>query len=100
MKTQNHILTIKEIKQKAIPIVKKYGITKAALFGSYAKGFATHTSDIDLLVESPDDISLLDFIHIKNEFEDIFNRKVDLVEFGDIKKTIKQEILQSKISIL
>ena len=34
------------------PIFADYGITKAVLFGSFAKGTATDKSDIDLLVES------------------------------------------------
>ncbi len=34
------------------PVFADYGITRAVLFGSFAKGTATDKSDIDLLVES------------------------------------------------
>lgn len=39
------IYTIEEIKEKTIPIAKKYGIDSMSLFGSYARGEATENRD-------------------------------------------------------
>ena len=44
--------SIQIIKEKIIPILQQYGITKAAIFGSLAKGEATTISDVDILVET------------------------------------------------
>ena len=46
------MLSIEEIKSYIIPVVEKYPIEKVILFGSYARGDAKETSDVDLIVES------------------------------------------------
>ena len=46
------MLSIEEIKSYIIPVVEKYPIEKVILFGSYARGDASDTSDVDLVVES------------------------------------------------
>ena len=46
------MLSIEEIKSYIIPVVEKYPIEKVILYGSYARGDASDTSDIDLVVES------------------------------------------------
>ncbi len=89
-----------EIKYKIIPLLKKYNITKAGIFGSYATNSATEKSDIDLLVELGNKMSLLDFIGIKFELEDLLGRKVDMVEYKCIKPMIKDRILQQEVRII
>ena len=46
------MLTIDEIKKYIMPVIEKYPIEKVILFGSYARGDASETSDVDLVVES------------------------------------------------
>ena len=46
------IPTLENIIPKLLPIFKQYGVKKATVFGSVAKGLSTSTSDIDLLVDS------------------------------------------------
>jgi len=46
------MLSIEEIKSYIIPIIKKYPVDKVILYGSYARGDASDTSDIDLAVDS------------------------------------------------
>ncbi|MBE0410794.1 MAG: nucleotidyltransferase domain-containing protein, partial [Anaerolineales bacterium] len=63
-------MSIKEIRQKISPILEKYGVVKAALFGSTVRGTATERSDIDLLVKLPNNASLLDLAGLKIELEE------------------------------
>ena len=42
--------TIEKIREIIIPICKKYGVEKAFLFGSYARGEARENSDVDIRV--------------------------------------------------
>jgi len=91
---------IEEIKKKITPILKKHGIRKAAISGSFAKDEMTEESDIDILVEIPGDISLLDFVGIKLELEKKLGREVDLIEYSTIKPEVKEEILKEEVSIL
>lgn len=46
----NKIYTIEEIKNIIVPIAEKYGVSKVWLFGSYARGEADETSDVDLRI--------------------------------------------------
>ena len=92
--------SINEIKEKITPILKDYGVEKAALFGSAARGRMRKDSDIDILVDIKKDISLLDLIKMKFSIEDKINRKVDIVEYDSIKPSIKDYILKEQIVIL
>lgn len=93
-------MTIEEIKDKVIPILKRYGVKRAAIFGSLARGEAKITSDVDILVEIESDISLLDFVGLKIEIEEALGGKVDLVEYSTIKPLIKERILSEQVVIL
>jgi|SRR3989344_9195975 len=88
------------IKQKILPILKSYKISKAGIFGSYARGEQKKKSDIDILVEVNKNMGLLEFIDIKIHLEKTLKRKVDLVEYATIRKEIKDNILNDEITIL
>lgn len=93
-------IALEEIKKKAVPILKKEGATRAALFGSVVRGEARKNSDIDILVDLPEGKSLFDFVGTKLKLEEALGRKVDLVEYSTIKPRLKSYILGSQISIL
>ena len=94
-------MTTEDIKTKITPILKKHGVTKAAFFGSMARGEASENSDVDILVEIKDeDMSLLDFIRLKMEIEEALGKKVDLVEYSTLKPLIREKILKEQVGIL
>ena len=93
-------LSTEEIKQKVLPILQHHRIKKAALFGSSVRGEMKEDSDIDILVEIEDNISLLDFVGIKLELEEILRRKVDLVEYSTVKPFLKEKIIKEQVPIL
>lgn len=91
---------VEEISRKVVPILRRYGVSKAALFGSMVRGQAREGSDVDILVDIDADISLLDFVGLKLELEDALGKKVDLVEYSVIKPLIREEILREQVVIL
>jgi predicted nucleotidyltransferase len=91
---------IEKIKWTILPILRNYGVTKAGIFGSAARGKMTKKSDIDILVEIGEDLSLLDMIGLKIELEEALGRKVDLVEYQTIKPLLKERILKDHLAIL
>ena len=93
-------MTIEEIKQKALPVLRQYRVRRAGVFGSMARGEATETSDIDILVDPPDGIGLFDFVGIKLDLEDALGRKVDLVDYRAIKQRIRDRVLSDEVAIL
>ncbi|MBU3965170.1 nucleotidyltransferase family protein [Patescibacteria group bacterium] len=88
------------LKNKSIPILKRYGVRRAAVFGSFARKQTRKSSDIDILVDIQKDISLLDFIGLKLEIEEALGKKVDLVEYNTIKPLIKKRIIKEQLVIL
>lgn len=91
---------IRKIKNKILPILKQHGVRRAGLFGSVVRGEMKKKSDIDLLVEIAEEISLLDFIGLKQVIEKTLNRKVDLVEYSTIKPLLREKILKEEVAIL
>ncbi len=63
-------MDIKQIKSKAVPILKEAGVIRSSLFGSYARGEAREDSDIDMLIEFPKGKSLLDLVHLERAAKD------------------------------
>lgn len=53
-------------------------IDKVFLFVSFSRKEETETSDLDLLVDMKETISLMKFIKLRQDLEDKVNRKVDL----------------------
>lgn len=89
-------MTRSEIRYIIIPILKKYDIIKASLFGSIVRGEATEESDIDVLVEFKKGRTLLDLVGLKLELEDIFKKKVDVLTYNSINPRLKKYILKDQ----
>ncbi len=89
---------IEEIIESHKPILKKrYKVKEIGLFGSYVRGEEHESSDLDILVEFDETISLFDFVELENYLEDILDVKVDLVMESALKprigRYIKREVV-------
>ena len=91
---------IEQIKHSILPILGRYGVSKAALFGSIVTDQMRPDSDIDILVQIDSDISLLDFVGLKIELEQALKRNVDVVEYDTIKPFLREMILKEQELIL
>jgi len=73
--------------QRDLPrLHEKYGVVRFGLFGSYVKGTAMRTSDVDLLVEFEKPIGWK-FVELADELEKALGRKVDVATFSAWKRT-------------
>ncbi len=78
--------------------IKKYGVEKIGLFGSYAKNNQNSKSDIDILVRFRKKEKTFDnYMELKFFLESLFKHEVDLVLLEAIKPDLKQYILESVI---
>lgn len=91
---------IEDIKKQVVPILKEAGVTRAAIFGSMARGDYTEKSDVDILVDLPKGLSLFDVVDIEDKLGEAVQRKVDLVDYEMIKPRLKPYIMQDQIQIL
>ena len=93
-------MEIEDIKYKIIPILKRYDVKRAALFGSFVRGEQREDSDIDILVEFKDGKSLLDLAGLKIELEEALGRKVDVLTYNSLHPLLRDKILQEQKVIL
>jgi len=84
-----------------VDFLKKDGrVSKAWIFGSFARGDNKPGSDIDLMVKynHPDKMSLLDYADISYYLEEKINIRIDLVEEGYLRpfalNTAKNDLIQ------
>jgi uncharacterized protein len=80
-----------------VEFLKSKGATKVAVFGSYVRDEETPESDIDVVVDFKDPITLFDFAGYQIELQDKIGKKVDLIMEGGmnplIEKYVKNDII-------
>lgn len=91
-----------ELKQEIINILKKYDISRAAIFGSFATKEAREDSDLDILIEfeAAKKKTLLDLASLKIELEELSGRTVDIVEYSAIYPPMRDHILKEQEVLL
>ena len=80
-------------------LAERYGVKEIGIFGSYIRGEQKGNSDVDVLVDFTESISLLDFIHLENELSDLLGVKVDLVMKTALKSRIGRHILEEVVPV-
>lgn len=88
------------IKNKALPLLKKAGVIRSSLFGSYVRGEENEDSDIDILIEFPKGKSLLDLVDLEMKLEEVLGKKVDLITYKSVSPYLKEYIDRDQIQIL
>jgi predicted nucleotidyltransferase len=80
-------VTIEDIKNVVAQVAPLYQVLSIDLFGSYANGDSTETSDVDLLVYFDEKTAtLFDLSGLKLDIQDKLNTTVDVVA-GPLKET-------------
>jgi predicted nucleotidyltransferase len=75
--------------------IKKFGVIRIGLFGSFVKGMQTDESDIDVLAKfDPEKKSYKNFINLAFLLQDLFHRKVEIVTPQSLSKYIGPKILK------
>ena len=94
------VLTIKQIKDRILPILAKYNIFEVYLFGSYARGEAKNTSDVDIYCESGDIKTFIDQGFLEEELEEALGKKVDILFIGTrLNDFFKEQLEADKIRL-
>ncbi len=77
----------------------EFGVRSVAVFGSFARGEAKRTSDIDILVEFDRPVGLFEFARLKLYLEEKLGRKVDLVTPEALRKEMRDAILREAVYV-
>ncbi|MDO4477426.1 MAG: nucleotidyltransferase domain-containing protein [Lachnospiraceae bacterium] len=93
------LLTVDDIKERTGTIFAQYCVRYSILFGSYAKGTAGESSDVDLLVVS--DVTGLRFYGMVEELRAALRKKVDVLTLDQLKNNMEltSDILEDGIRI-
>ena len=90
---------IRERRSEILDRASRHGARNVRVFGSAARGDVGPASDIDLLVEMEPGRSLLDFVGLWQELEDLLGLKVDLVSEGGISPYLRDQILSEAVAL-
>jgi predicted nucleotidyltransferase len=90
MKTLDEIRTALRAQRPVLE--REYGVTRLAVFGSYARSEQTEESDVDILVEFREPLGLR-FVHLADLLERALGMKVDLLAPDSIKPNRRPHIL-------
>ena len=80
-------------KEKIVEICERNDIEFCALFGSFARGEANKSSDIDLLVRFSKPIGWK-FYGIAEDLQEVLGKKVDLAIENMLNKYIRESVLR------
>jgi predicted nucleotidyltransferase len=75
------------------------GVRSLAVFGSLARGDATISSDMDVMVEFDRPVGLFEFIRLKFYLEDLTGLPVDLVTPDALHPSLRDNILNEAIRV-
>ncbi len=90
------MFTINEIKEKAIPIAKNYGLNELSLFGSYSRNEQNENSDVDFFIKSGDLRGYFAYFNFVNDLEKVFNCHIDVIMDGIEDKEFVNKINKDK----
>lgn len=85
---------LREKREEILRIAEKHGARNVRVFGSVAKGEATPTSDIDLLVDAVEETSPWFPAGLIAELEDLLGRQVDVVTADSLYWLLRRRILK------
>lgn len=88
-------MSIEDIIEKVTQICKNNKVEHLSLFGSFATGTATPTSDIDFVVYGCPDI-----IQLEDEIDEIETlRKIDIFDYNSIHNQFLYQSMQEKLPV-
>ena len=95
------IYTINEIKQILKKILQNMPVYSVVLFGSYAKNLATANSDLDLVIDTREQLMGYKLYSLITKIEEEFNKNIDAFEKSEIieNSKIDEEIKKTGVVV-
>ena len=94
------VLTIKQIKERILPVLAKHNIREVYLFGSYARGEANRNSDVDIYCDGGDVDTLWKHSDLQDELIEALGKDVDVITIGSqMHDFFRQQLEEDMIKI-
>jgi predicted nucleotidyltransferase len=75
-------------------LCERNGIRRLRVFGSFARGDESATSDVDLIADFADRKSLMDLVRIERELSERLGRSVDLLTEAALSPYLRDQVLR------
>ena len=90
---------IEEHRREIVEMAEKRGLSNIRVFGSMARGDATDSSDVDLLVTAGPNTSGFDVGGLLMDVQELVGRKVDVVIDRSIHPSVEKGILDEAVEL-
>jgi predicted nucleotidyltransferase len=91
--------TLRSRREDILLLAEHYKAEDVRIFGSVARGDATETSDVDLLVHFRAGASLFDLIGLQQDTADLIHTKVDVVSDEALSPYLARRILSEAVAL-
>ena len=89
----------RKLRSAKADLKKHFHVMKIGIFGSYVRGEQKKSSDIDVLVEFEEPVSLFRFLDLEEYLANLLGMKVDLVSKSSLKPRIGVQILKEAVYV-
>ena len=90
---------IELLRKQKTELARQYGVKSLALFGSVARGQATSSSDVDLLVEFDRPVGYFGLFALQDHLEKLFHCKVDLGTPDSLKPRLREKVMKERVLV-
>lgn len=99
MKMSDRDTILASLRRASPTLRERYPIRSLALFGSFARNDAGEASDLDILVEFSQPVSLSAFLALEDELKALTGRDVDLVSRDALKPHIGRSVARDLVQV-
>ncbi len=92
--------TVAWLTERARPVLLRFGVRRAGVFGSYARSVQGPESDLDLLVELPAGSSLLDLVALEQDLSDELGLPVHATTWRALHPLVREQASRDEVRIL
>lgn len=78
------VYSLSQLRDMILPLLGRYDMRRASVFGSYARGEATPESDIDVLLEGNGSFRHFNVFAVAEDLHEASGKPVDVYEVGEL----------------
>ena len=91
---------LESLERLAEPVLRRFGVSRAGFFGSRARGTQHSASDLDVVVELPEDGTLFDQIRLQLALTEALGIEAHVSTYGSLHPAMKDRILAEEVRVL
>ena len=95
----NRAELLKRLREHKTTLVQNFGVTKLALFGSFARDQAADDSDVDILVQFNGPATSKQYFGVQFYIEDLLSCQVDLVTNKALRAEVRPYVERDIINV-